>query len=45
MRRERLYLADIDEAIPTVGRWMNGCDESGFQNSEVLQSATACCQQ
>jgi len=39
MRSERLYLADIEEAIAAVERWMNGCDESGFQKDEMLQSA------
>lgn len=37
MRSERLYLVDIDEAISTIGRWMDGCDESGFQQDELLQ--------
>ena len=39
MRSERLYLADIDEAISTIGRWMDGCDETSFQANEMLQSA------
>lgn len=39
MRSERLYLADIDEAISAVGRWMDGCDEPAFQENEMLQSA------
>lgn len=39
MRSERLYLADIDEAISAVERWMDGCDESGFLKNEMLQSA------
>jgi len=39
MRSERLYLVDIDEAISTIGRWMDGRDESSFQQDELLQSA------
>lgn len=39
MRSERLYLADIDEAISAIGRWMENCDESAFQANEMLQSA------
>lgn len=39
MRSERLYLADIDEAISAVESWMDGCDESSFQKNEMLQSA------
>ncbi len=39
MRSERLYLADIDEAISTIERWIAGCDEPGFQANEMLQSA------
>lgn len=39
MRSEWLYLADIDEAISTVGRWMDGCDEVRFLQDELLQSA------
>lgn len=39
MRSERLYLADIDEAISSVEHWMDGCDESSFQANEMLQSA------
>lgn len=39
MRSERLYLADIDEAISSVEHWMDGCDESSFQVNEMLQSA------
>ena len=39
MRSEKLYLADIDEAIASVARWMDGCDEMGFQANEMLQSA------
>lgn len=39
MRSERLYLADIDEAISAIEHWMDGCDESSFQKNEMLQSA------
>lgn len=39
MRSERLYLSDIDEAISAIGRWMVDCDESKFQQDELLQSA------
>ncbi|MDP2822014.1 MAG: hypothetical protein Q8O52_04960 [Sulfuritalea sp.] len=37
MRSERLYLVDIDEAVSAVKRWMEGCDESRFQQDEMLQ--------
>lgn len=39
MRSERLYLADIDEAISAVGRWLQGCDEAKFLRDDLLQSA------
>lgn len=39
MRSERLYLADIDEAVSTIARWKDGCDESRFLSDELLQSA------
>lgn len=39
MRSERLYLADIDEAISAIERWLEGCGESDFQKNELLQSA------
>lgn len=39
MRSERLYLADIDEAISAVAGWMDACDESAFRKNEMLQSA------
>lgn len=39
MRSERLYLVDINEAISTIGRWMDGRDETSFQQDELLQSA------
>ena len=39
MRSERLYLADIGDAIKSIGRWMDGCDETRFCQDEILQCA------
>jgi uncharacterized protein with HEPN domain len=39
MRSERLYLADIDDAIASIDRWMVGCDKELFLRDDILQCA------
>lgn len=39
MRSERLYLADIRDAIDAIERWVAGGNETRFLGDEMLQSA------
>ena len=39
MRSERLYLADMLDAIGAIERFMKGLDQAGFLSSELVQSA------
>jgi uncharacterized protein with HEPN domain len=39
MRSERLYLADMLDAIEAVERFTRDVDENGFLSSEMMQSA------
>lgn len=39
MRSERLYLADIVDAIDAIDRFSAHCDESRFLSDELVQSA------
>jgi uncharacterized protein with HEPN domain len=39
MRSERLYLADILDAIDAIQRFTSGCDEERFLRDELIQSA------
>jgi uncharacterized protein with HEPN domain len=39
MRSERLYLADIVDAIDAIDRFSVNCDESRFLSDELVQSA------
>jgi len=39
MRSERLYLADILDAIEAIERFTAGCDEAHFVADELIQSA------
>lgn len=39
MRSDRLYLADILEAIDRIERWLADCEEVAFLSDELRQSA------
>ncbi|MBI5329147.1 MAG: DUF86 domain-containing protein [Betaproteobacteria bacterium] len=39
MRSDRLYLADILDAITLIEHWLAPCDEDRFLGDELLQSA------
>jgi len=39
MRRERLYLTDIVEAVDAIRRFLEGIEESAFLGNDLLQSA------